>query len=96
MKSANPKFNNDESFEEWGERVTIHEKQKAIKELSNGGDIDQILENFANRVTTKLLHPIFKAIQSSAILSFDVEEDKRRYSEIYINKSIKHNDNIIE
>ena len=85
----------DETYESWANRVTIYEKQIALKQLAKGITLDIVLEEMARRITEKLMHPILIAIRSATnSVEYDAESDKKRYDEIYTNRTSRPADHV--
>ena len=59
--------NPDESYESWVNRVEKHEIQIAAKRIEKGENIEMVVDEMSKNIIKKLLHPIFKNIQNSAI-----------------------------
>ena len=51
-----------ESYEQWVKRVEQYEYGRALMELANGGDPEQVLKDTSNRMIKKFQHPILEAI----------------------------------
>lgn len=52
----------DESYEQWVKRVEQYEFGRALMELANGADPEQVLAETSNRMIKKFQHPILEAI----------------------------------
>jgi glutamyl-tRNA reductase len=72
------KFNLDDDYELWVEKMCSYERIRALKKISNGYNVNEVIEEFSNRVTKKMLHPILIAIRSSHN-NYDVEQGKEAY-----------------
>ena len=77
----------DESYEDWSKRVTMSEHGHAMMQIAQGKDPEQVMEQMARRIMDKLLHPIFKAMNDSAISTYDAEKSKESYKQNYLNKN---------
>ena len=53
-----------ESYEQWVKRVEQYEFGRALMELANGADPEQVLEQTSNRMVAKFQHPILEAINN--------------------------------
>jgi glutamyl-tRNA reductase len=73
----------DEPYESWCKRVQMYEQGHAMMQVAQGKNVEEVMETMARRITDKLLHPLFKAIQESDT-PFDIEENKRSYKEKYL------------
>lgn len=56
------KYDPNEPYEKWAERVRMFEYGHALQRIANGENPDKVLEDLARRLTEKLLHPILKKI----------------------------------
>ena len=54
----------DESYEQWVKRVEQYEFGRALMELANGADPEQVLKDVSNRMIAKFQHPILEAINN--------------------------------
>lgn len=54
----------DESYEQWVKRVEQYEFGRALMELANGADPEQVLKDTSNRMIKKFQHPILEAINN--------------------------------
>jgi len=73
---------NDESFDEWSEKVIKFEMERAMRLISKGKDEVEVLEEYSKRITEKLLHPLYPALFKP--VGYDSEESRKRYEEIYL------------
>jgi len=73
-----------EPFEDWCNRVKLFEHGEALKRLAKGDDPHLVMEEMANRMSAKMLHPIYKAIKESFVTEYDPEKSKREYEEKYL------------
>ncbi len=78
--------NDDDDYGSWVQTSLEHERQKALTQIKNGKDVDQVLEEFANNYTKKLLHPIVKYIQKKSNIEYDKEQCKTNYEKNYLSK----------
>lgn len=79
------KYDPNESFDQWLERVAVHEKEKALRDIKKGIPVDTVLAELARRITEKGLHPIFKNL-TDVKTNYDAEKSKAEYEERYISK----------
>ena len=85
----------DETYESWANRVAIHEKTIALKQLAKGIEIDVVLEEMARRVAEKLMHPILVAIRNSTEdVEYDAVAGKKQYDELYTNITSRPADHV--
>lgn len=77
------KIQPNESMESWAERVAVFEKDRALKHIAKGIDVDIVLAEMSRRITDKLLYPILYAIRQSPqdIDMEQFEKDKQAYYE---------------
>jgi glutamyl-tRNA reductase len=87
------KPNHDESIESWSERVRMFEHGRAMMQVAQGKNIDQVLEEMARRIMEKMLHPIYKAM-SNIESTYDAEAAKQSYKEKFLNIVPKASDHI--
>ena len=57
----------NETYEQWLIRALIYEKHRALIDIAIGRDPNQVLEDFANRLTAKAIHPLIKELRESSI-----------------------------
>lgn len=74
----------NESFEQWANSAREYEKNLAAKKIEQGQDPYIVLEEFAQRLLNKLLHPVYQQAQMDNKLDLDQEQDKRIYEETYL------------
>ena len=72
-------------MESWASRVEMFEKGKALQRIANGDDPVAVMEDMSQGITSKLLHPILKAISESTPDNFDVEKSRREYEAVMKN-----------
>jgi len=75
---------NNESFDEWSEKVRKFEMERAMRLISKGKNKEEVLEDYSKRITEKLLHPLYPALFKP--VGYNVEESKRKYEESYLSK----------
>ena len=86
----------DETFEEWVERVRKYEYGLALQQIAIGEDPMKVVENMSKRMSQKIMHPVYKAIKDSSVLSIDMEESKKRYKENYLDKVSPVADHVLD
>jgi glutamyl-tRNA reductase len=74
----------DESFESWAERARLFETGWALQRIAKGDDPNIVLEDFARRLSEKIMHPLYKEIKDSIIQKFDPEKSRKDYEEKYL------------
>jgi glutamyl-tRNA reductase len=90
------RINPDETFEEWVERVRKYEYGFALQQIAVGEDPMKVMDNMARRMAQKIMHPVYKAIKDSSVLSIDMEESRRKYEENYVNKVGRVADHVLD
>ena len=75
---------NDESFDEWSEKVRKFEMERAMRLISKGKDKEEVLEEYSKRITEKLLHPLYPALFKP--VGYNAEESKKKYEEAIKNR----------
>lgn len=78
------KYNPEENFEEWTNKVQAAELDNARRLLAKGQPIEEVLEILSKRMMQKLLHPILLSIKDVKT-NYDAEAERARYNEIYKN-----------
>ena len=74
------KIKDEETFEEWSERVRQFEFGYAMQALANGTDHDTVLEQMSIRISNKLKHYIFTCIKVP--YRYDMKKHKLEYEQI--------------
>lgn len=90
------KYNPDESYEKWAERVRMYEQGHAMQRIAKGESTDVVLEDMARRIMEKLMHPIIKHIQEVKTTDYDSEASRKHYEETYIKRYGPKADHILE
>jgi len=86
----------DETFEEWVDRVRKYEYGFALQRIATGDDSFKIIEDMSKRMSQKIMHPVYKVIKDSSVLSIDMEESKKRYKENYLDKVSPVADHVLD
>lgn len=68
-----------ENFESWSRRVEMYERGIALQRIAEGEDQLKVIEDMGRRITQKLLHPVFKLLQTP--VEFDVAQHRQSYAE---------------
>lgn len=79
---------NDESFDEWSEKVIKFEMERAMRLISKGKDKEEVLEEYSKRLTEKLLHPLYPALFKPVGYNYNAEESKKKYDESIKNRGL--------
>lgn len=78
--------NDNESYEDWLERIKLYEKGFALQRLAKGEDTELVLEDFSKRLTNKIKHALFEIIKSNVSDNYDSEQSKKDYENNFLNK----------
>jgi|LakMenE01Jun11ns_1017448.scaffolds.fasta_scaffold8708313_1 hypothetical protein len=81
------RWNTNESFESWVDRVRIFEYGLALQQIANGQDPYLVMESMSLRMQQKIMHPIVKTIKESSKRVYDSELSQKNYRENYLNKT---------
>jgi glutamyl-tRNA reductase len=76
-----------ESKEDWAKRVQQYEYGHALQRIAQGDPVELVLDDMSKRMTQKLLHPFIQDIKDSNKTEFNAEESRRRYKEVYLDKT---------
>ena len=71
-----------ESYEQWVKRVEQYEFGRALMELANGADPEQVLKDTSNRMINKFQHPILEAINNIPS-GYDSKASQQHYKTNY-------------
>ena len=74
----------EESYEIWADRVRMYEHGYAMQRIALGENIEKVLEEMANRILEKLLHPLYGEIKEATAQNYDAEKSKSEYQEKYL------------
>jgi glutamyl-tRNA reductase len=74
------RIEDNESYEQWLERVRVYEHDLALKRIEKGEDPNLVLEDMSKNIMKKLLHPILKAVHNVPN-NYDAEASRRSYEE---------------
>jgi glutamyl-tRNA reductase len=83
------KYEPNESFEKWAERVRMFEQGLAMQRIAKGESTDRVLEDMARRIVEKLLHPVIKSLMPTPASAEEIEKGKQKYNEIMKNVGLK-------
>ena len=93
--NSSMRIRDGETYEEWAKRCQMYEHGYALQRIAEGEDVDTVLESMSKRLMDKLLHPVFKSIQTSH-LTKDVEASRKSYEENYIKRVGPRADHILD
>ena len=72
----------NETYEQWTRRVEQYEFGRALMELANGTDPEQVMMETSRRIMRKLEHPILEAINDIPS-GYDSEASQQQYKTNY-------------
>jgi glutamyl-tRNA reductase len=78
------KYDTNEEYDLWVERVRVHECNIALERIAKGEPADQVMEQMSRRISSKCLHPYFQKLNEHAVKQYqeqDSEEANHRYLE---------------
>jgi len=67
--------NKEETYESWSDRVALFEQGRAMMQIAQGRDVEQVMEEMSRRIAEKMLHPIFKGLRDSVVIPQSSDED---------------------
>lgn len=70
---------NNESMEEWSEKVKEFEMKRAMRLISRGENPEKVVEEFSKRMADKLLHPLYPALFKP--VGYDAEASRKSYED---------------
>ncbi len=77
----------DENYEQWILSAQEYEQDLATKKLAQGQDPYSVMEEFAQRLIKKLLHPVYQQLQEENKTDVDAAQNKKIYEETYLKKT---------
>jgi len=89
------KYNAEESYKQWIERVHQYEFGRSLQRIANGDPVEQVLEDMSRRIVDKCLYPILKTIRDVPT-NYDAEKSKKEYQENYLNKHKPVADHVVD
>jgi glutamyl-tRNA reductase len=89
------KYNPEESYEQWLERVRQLEYGIALQRIAKGDTVEEVMEDMSRRIIEKTLYPILKALRDIPT-NYDVEKSKQTYKENYLNKTKPVADHVVD
>lgn len=69
------KFNNNQSLEQWANKVIKYEYEMALKSIKKGIDIEVVMSTMAYRIQQKILHPLLSDINKNPSLYKDIDKN---------------------
>lgn len=86
----------NESYEDWLERIKLYERGIALQRLAKGEDAELVLEDFSKRITNKIKHALFEVIKDNIVSDFDIEQSRKDYENNFLNKRVLVADHILD
>ena len=81
------KYDPNEPYEKWAERVRIFEYGRALQRIARGESIELVMEEMSRKITDKMLHPALMSLKPAMLTKEEIRKNRERYEEIYL----KHN-----
>lgn len=69
------KFDNNQSIEQWANKVIEYEYAMALKSIKKGVDIDTVITTMAYRIQQKILYPLLSDINKNPNLYKDIDKN---------------------
>jgi glutamyl-tRNA reductase len=88
------KYDPNQSYEKWAERVRMYEYGIALQQIAKGGDPEKVMLDMSRRMMEKLMHPVIKHIQETSVSDYDPEKSRKEYEETYLKKVSPRPDHI--
>jgi glutamyl-tRNA reductase len=97
---AGIKYDPNEDYDKWVERVRTYEYGLALQRMAEGEPIEKILEDLARRVSEKCIHPhllkINEIAKEEAEVKYDLKNSAQRYKENYLDKFGPKADHVLD
>jgi glutamyl-tRNA reductase len=93
------KYDPNESYDKWVEKVRIYEYGLALQRIAQGEPMVEIVEEMSRRISEKILHPWLVAIKETVSERWtdeDNRESARRYKEQYLDRYGPVADHVID
>jgi len=92
------KYDPNEDYDQWVERVRIYEYGIALQRIAQGEPVVEIVEEMSRRISDKLLHPWLLKIKENSELQaeYDAEASKKSYKENYLDRFGPVADHVID
>ena len=81
------KYDPNEPYEKWTERVRIFEYGRALQRIAGGDSIELVMEEMSQKIMHKLLHPILMSIRTPMPTKEEIQKSRERYEEIYLKRN---------
>ena len=89
------KYNPEESYEQWLERVRQLEYGIALQRIAKGDTVEEVMEDMSRRIIEKSLYPILKALRDIPT-NYDAEKSKKAYEDNYLSKTKPVADHVVD
>ena len=81
------KYDPNEPYEKWVERVRIFEYGRALQRIARGDPIELVMEEMSRKITDKMLHPVLMSIKPAMLTSEEIQKSRERYEENYLKRN---------
>jgi glutamyl-tRNA reductase len=81
------KYDPNEPYEKWIERVRIFEYGRALQRIAGGDSIELVMEEMSRKITDKMLHPILMSIKTPMPTKEEIQKSREKYEEIYLKRN---------
>ena len=75
------KYDPNESYETWVNRVRLFEHGFAMQRIAKGEPLEQVLEDMGRRMMEKMLHPVIKALMPAPPSMDEILKSRKKYEE---------------
>ncbi len=87
---------NNQNLKDWAEMVATFEVDYAKKQFAKGIDIDTVLTSLADRITSKMLHPVVIVLKEQYLSATDMEIDRHQYNENFLKNRKPIADHVVD
>ena len=87
---------NNQNLKDWADMVANFEVNYAKKQFAKGIDIDTVLTSLADRITSKMLHPVVVALKEQYLSTTDMEIDRQRYNNEFLQNRKPIADHVVD
>lgn len=81
------RYTNNQTIEEWADRVRIYEFGLALQQIASGQPCDVVMESMSIRIQQKIMHPIIQLIKTSKVSNYDADRSLENYKKNYLERS---------
>lgn len=86
----------NETYEEWANRVQQYECEQALAQIRKGKDSEVVLERMSKNIVNKMLHPILTELNVQKVDLEQQAKSKQHYEEYYLKKVPRASDHVSE